>query len=65
MFVGATQMTNFPFCTCECNVVTLIKFRYWPRFQNVVFSFDFMDLLEALYWNAWLQYRISLKLGCI
>ena len=51
IYIGAPRIINFPFCTCECDAVTLIKFNYWPGSPvnpNVAFSFDFMDLLEAL-----------------
>lgn len=51
MYIGAPRIISFPFCTCECDAVTLIKFNYWPGSPvnpNVAFSFEFMDLLEAL-----------------
>ena len=49
--VGAPRIIEFPFCSCECDAVKLVRFSYWPGSPvnpNVAFSFEFMDLLEAL-----------------
>ena len=51
MYIGAPWIINFPFCPCECDGVKLVKSSYWPGSPvnpNVGFSFEFMDLLEAL-----------------
>ena len=48
---GIPRDIEFPFCPCEGIVVALIKFRYWPGSPVnplIAFSFDLLDMLEAL-----------------
>ena len=48
---GIPRDIEFSFCPCEGIVVTLIKFRYWPGSPVnplIAFSFDLLDMLEAL-----------------
>jgi len=50
-FLGVPRAIKFPFCPCVCDATKLIKFSYWPGtpvVPQVAFSFEFMDLLEAL-----------------
>ncbi|XP_065893500.1 uncharacterized protein [Dysidea avara] len=71
---GLPRVINFPFCSCECDAVKLIKFDYWPGTPVtpfVAFSFEFMNLLDSLlvechvpvqdFTQAW-SYLISKKL---
>ncbi|XP_065906279.1 uncharacterized protein [Dysidea avara] len=48
---GSPRVLNFPFCSCKCDALKLIGFNYWPGtpvYPQVAFTFEFLDLLEAL-----------------
>ena len=51
LHIGSPRVLNFPFCSCKCDALKLIGFNYWPGtpvYPRVAFTFEFMDLLEAL-----------------
>ena len=73
-FVGLPRVIHFPFCSCECDAIKLIRCGYWPGTPVtpfVAFSFEFMNLLDSLlvechvpvqdFTQAW-SYLISKKL---
>ena len=49
--VGLPHVINFPFCSCECDAIKLIKCGYWPGTPVtpfVAFSFEIINLLDSL-----------------